>query len=57
MTIVGPFDYGDWLTLKQVKESLSFMKENNNHGKYDIAIKKEKALYKDILNNPIKEEQ
>ena len=52
MTIKGPFSYPDWITLKQVKESLAYMKENNNQGKYDIAIAKEKDLYKSSLKDP-----
>ena len=52
MTVKGPFSYPDWITLKQVKESLAYMKENNNQGKYDIAIAKEKDLYKSILKEP-----
>jgi hypothetical protein len=43
--VYGPFDAGDWLTLKMLRSNIAWMKETNQT-KYAMAIKKETSLFK-----------
>lgn len=46
--VIGPFDAADWITLKMLRESLKHMR-TTDPTRYEIAIRKEAAIYADIL--------
>lgn len=50
---MGPYDHADWVTLKQLKESIKWMKEQD-YNKYQLAIIKEQRLFKKYIEAPPK---
>lgn len=48
--VIGPIDPASWLTLKMLKASIEYDKEHNENGDRTLSIKKEKSIYKEILD-------
>jgi hypothetical protein len=49
--VIGPIRQDDWYTMVMLRYSIKVLKERNKNGKFDIAITKEKEIYKEILRN------
>ena len=49
--VIGPIRQDDWYTMVMVRYSIKVLKERNKNGKFDVAITKEKEIYKEILRN------
>lgn len=49
MSIIGPIDSASWITLKQLKRSIDFMKKEDSN-KYKTAIKRETDIYDYMLD-------
>lgn len=48
--VIGPITWDDWYLLRQLRESVAFMKERNPE-KYKIAIQKEGTIYNKVLGD------
>lgn len=46
--IIGPFSPDDWFCLRQIRESVRWMKDKDTE-RYRLQINKEKDIYKGIL--------
>lgn len=46
--VMGPYDAGDWLTMKMLKEAVAYMKAKDPV-KYSVSIAKEKSLLQDFI--------
>lgn len=51
--IIGPFSADDWFCLRQIRESVRWMKDKDTE-RYRLQIDKEKDIYKGILNEYLK---
>ena len=48
-TVKGPYDRGDWITMKMLKQSIALMEERKKP-KLELPIKAEKKLLKNFFN-------
>jgi hypothetical protein len=48
MTVIGPIPYEDWNTMRLLRSSVAWMKQNGNP-QYGNAIEKEDSLYRKLL--------
>lgn len=46
--VIGPFDASTWLTLGMLKQDMDYMRRKDRV-KYDLAIKKQKEVYDELL--------
>lgn len=44
--VIGPIDHPSWATMRQLRESVAWMKKENTDGRYSRSIDKEEFLYK-----------
>lgn len=47
---VIPYSRGMWMTMGLLKSSVKFMQGRNGNGRFNDAIEKEDALFKDYVN-------
>ena len=47
--IYGPVKRIDWISMREIRRSVAWMKQNNEDGGYDSAIEKEQAIYDELM--------
>jgi hypothetical protein len=52
--VIGPFSYEDWYLLRQLRESIKWMRTINPDD-YRLQINKESEIYTNILDEYLKE--
>lgn len=45
--IAGPYTTEDWLWMKELRGSINYMQQNNDNQKFNVALSKERVLYKE----------
>ncbi len=45
----GPYDAGDWLTMKMLKENNKYLTEQNGEGGYNLNISRNTSILHDYM--------